>query len=103
MRFLFLLFLLTFPSVCFANTGTVLIWTTRIHLVYVNFIIGVIEYFLIWKLIKRIPGWMIVVTILMNYISMFLGLLADSGVASLLDFNIVNPSSGKEYFLQNVL
>ena len=87
--FVTLFFVLYLPSPAFANAGTPLMWAGFFHLFIGNAIIGLIEGFIISYLFKTKKILSIILMVIANYASMFLGLIFMKALDSKIE-NIIN-------------
>ena len=76
--------LILLPSTLYANAGTLLIWAQMLHLVFGNILIGLIEGLLLSKFYKTSKWKSILIMILANYASAWLGSL-------LFTYNLISP------------
>ena len=80
-----------FPSTAFANAGTPLMWASALHLVFGNAIIGIIEGSLLAGMFKCSKWKSVVVLIVANYASAWVGAYFVAGyLPSLVEMTILN-------------
>jgi len=72
-KLLWILMLLFFPSMVYANVGTPLMWAQNFHLLIGNAVIGIIEGLLVVAIFKRPKKHSTIFFILLNYFSMLIG------------------------------
>lgn len=93
-KLFWILILLFFPSVVYANVGTPLMWAEAFHLLIGNAVIGVIEGLLISYIFHKSKKKTLLFMILLNYFSMLIGLMIVFAVESMklliFDINIQN-------------
>ncbi len=77
-------------SPVFANAGTPLMWFTAFHLLAGNALIGILEGCVLIKWFKARPGTAIILMILANYLSAWLGMWLVHWLAGSADMDITN-------------
>ena len=85
-----LLGVLAFPQPVWANAGTPLMWAGMLHLVFGNALIGLGEGLLLAWLCSVPKGKSVLVMILANYASAWIGALFISGVVRTLPMDLNN-------------
>ncbi len=89
-KIVLVIFALLVPQVAWANGGTALMWTTLFHLIFYNFLIGIVEWFIITHYLKEQVSYALFWLILANYISwgsgmFFIRLFQDNTINMIFD------------------